>query len=90
MVAMRKVVHRELRATIRPYSAWEYPAISSKFKWRDTRNHGAVILTLQFLPPAQDAARLAAPEVGVTDELLSMEYLCAIMDAANPAKKREP
>ncbi len=31
-----------------------------------------------------------AQAAGVTDELLSMEHLCAIMDAANPAKKRGP
>jgi IS1 family transposase len=31
-----------------------------------------------------------AQEAGVTDELLSMEHLCAIMDAANPPKKRGP
>ena len=29
-----------------------------------------------------------AQAAGITDELLSMESLCAIMDAANPAKKR--
>jgi hypothetical protein len=27
---------------------------------------------------------------GITDELLSMEHLCTIMDAASPAKKRGP
>lgn len=31
-----------------------------------------------------------AQAAGVTDELLSMEHLCAIMDAANPPKKRGP
>ena len=31
-----------------------------------------------------------AQAAGVTDELLSMESLCAIMDAANPPKKRGP
>ena len=31
-----------------------------------------------------------AQEAGVTDELLTMEHLCAIMDAANPPKKRGP
>ena len=31
-----------------------------------------------------------AQQAGITDELLSMENLCAIMDAANPAKKRGP
>jgi hypothetical protein len=31
-----------------------------------------------------------AQEAGVTDELLTMEQLCAIMDAANPPKKRGP
>ena len=29
-----------------------------------------------------------AMAAGVTDELLSMEHLCRIMDAASPAKKR--
>jgi hypothetical protein len=29
-------------------------------------------------------------EAGLTDELLSMESLCAIMDAENPPKKRGP
>ena len=31
-----------------------------------------------------------AQEAGVTDELLTMEHLCAIMDAANPPKPRGP
>jgi IS1 family transposase len=31
-----------------------------------------------------------AQAAGVTDELLTMEHLCAIMDAANPPKKRGP
>ena len=31
-----------------------------------------------------------AQAAGVTDELLSMESLCAIMDAVNPPKKRGP
>lgn len=31
-----------------------------------------------------------AQAAGITDELLSMESLCAIMDAANPPKKRGP
>ena len=31
-----------------------------------------------------------AQEAGVTDELLTMEHLCAIIDAANPPKKRAP
>ncbi len=31
-----------------------------------------------------------AQQAGVTDELLTMEHLCAIMDAANPPKKRGP
>jgi hypothetical protein len=31
-----------------------------------------------------------AQEAGVTDELLTMEHLCAIMDAANPPKARGP
>ena len=31
-----------------------------------------------------------AMEAGLTDELLSMESLCAIMDAENPPKKRGP
>jgi hypothetical protein len=31
-----------------------------------------------------------AMEAGLTDELLSMESLCAIIDVANPPKKRGP
>jgi hypothetical protein len=31
-----------------------------------------------------------ATAAGVTDELLSMEHLCAIMDAASPPKPRGP
>jgi hypothetical protein len=31
-----------------------------------------------------------AQAAGVTDELLTMEHLCAIMDAANPPKPRGP
>jgi hypothetical protein len=31
-----------------------------------------------------------AMAAGLTDELLSMEHLCTIMDAASPAKKRGP
>jgi hypothetical protein len=32
----------------------------------------------------------ASQAAGVTDELLAMESVCAIMDAANPPKKRGP
>lgn len=31
-----------------------------------------------------------AIQAGITDELLSMEHLCRIMDAENPPKKRGP
>ena len=31
-----------------------------------------------------------AQAAGIADELLSVEYLCAIKDAANPPKLREP
>jgi hypothetical protein len=31
-----------------------------------------------------------AMAAGITDELLSMEHLCTIMDVASPAKKRGP
>jgi hypothetical protein len=32
----------------------------------------------------------SAMAAGVTDELLSMEHLCKLMDEANPPKKRGP
>ena len=43
-----------------------------------------------FCPIHKSLRTSPAQAAGVTDELLSMESLCAIVDAANPPKKRGP
>jgi len=68
--------HREIGALRMVAKGLRQP----NFRLRHYPLFGVVLLPLQFLPLAQNASHVAAQAAGVTDELLTMEHLCAIMD----------
>lgn len=56
----------------------------------DNHFHALALYLFHYHFCRQHKTLCTLPAAGVMDELLTMGYLCAIMDAANPPKPRGP